>query len=96
MSFAAAQHAYDNAEPAEGADVQLSAGATVRHLATLLDDHGITSLVICLRGGKRYVATATTRDAEGHGEHVDFATAIAWAMSAAVTEQREIDSAVGS
>jgi hypothetical protein len=87
-----AQCAYDTAEPPEVAQiVRLSSGATLAHLATLLDEHGIDDLRVKIRGG-RYYACASTDDCEEEALASDLAEAIQDAICAVATAQREIDS----
>ena len=87
--FAAAQRAYDALEPRESAlVVRLSGGATISHLATLIDEHGIDDLRVSLRRD-RYHVTACTDDCEEEAVASDLAQAIEDAINAVVTAQRE-------
>lgn len=96
IAYLSAQAEYDAREPRESAIVvRLSGGATISHLATLIDEHGIDGLRVSLRRSG-YSVTACTDDCEEEAVASDLAEAIQDAICAVVTAQREIDSAVGS
>lgn len=86
-----AQRAYDAAEPAEVPQVvTLSSGATLAHLETLLDEHGVDDLRV-RTDGRRYYAVASTDDCEEEALGHTLAEAIQDAICAVVAAQREVD-----
>jgi len=95
LSYLAAAQEYEDRTPPEAPTVvSLGGGATLRHLAAVMDDHGIADLYVRIRGG-RYVVTAETTWQSEECEARDLATAIQDAICAVVESRRRDDAAEG-
>lgn len=91
LSYLAAAQEYEDREPTEVPQVvSLFGGATLAHLATVLDDHGIEGVRVAIRRGQYHV-TADTRWTSQEAVASDLATALQDAICAAVDAQRAID-----
>ena len=91
LSYLAAAQEYENRTPAEAPHVvSLSGGATLAHLATVLDGNGIEGIRVAIRRGQYHV-TADTRWASQEAVASDLATALQDAICAAVEAQRAVD-----